>query len=107
MSSTQYDSSVLQKFADDLYGQARVAIITTALKFGLIAFIVAAVGSSILPHSQPLNFSFDSPTGLIGVVAAAVGVSVGRDRAFQLKLQAQQILCQRQIELNTRTSTDK
>jgi hypothetical protein len=44
--------------------------------------------------------------GIVGVVtllAIAAGVSAGRTKAFQLKLQAQQILCQRQIEANTAT----
>ena len=36
---------------------------------------------------------------LIGI---AVGADAGRRKAFMLKLQAQQILCQRQTELNTR-----
>lgn len=38
----------------------------------------------------------------MGVVAVLVGIDVGRKKAFRLKLQAQQILCQRQIEVNTR-----
>jgi len=36
---------------------------------------------------------------LIGVLA---GAGAGRRKAFMLKLQAQQILCQRQTEINTR-----
>jgi F0F1-type ATP synthase assembly protein I len=39
---------------------------------------------------------------LVGIIA---GVDAGRRKAFYLKLQAQQILCQRQTEINTRVTT--
>jgi hypothetical protein len=36
-------------------------------------------------------------------VGVAIGVFVGIERAFWLKLEAQKVLCQLQTEINTRT----
>ncbi|MFZ3279096.1 MAG: hypothetical protein WA182_19535 [Candidatus Sulfotelmatobacter sp.] len=51
----------------------------------------------------------DKPYALVVYVSRhrlgiAAGVGAGRLKAFNLKLEAQKLLCQRQIEQNTQTS---
>lgn len=103
MPETRYDAAILQQYADDLYAQARWVIVRMALIYGLVTFGVA----SIIANTNTLfrsNVSFTIQPGvlLIALIAAAVGVAVGRTKAFKLKLEAQTLLCQCQIELNTR-----
>jgi len=43
--------------------------------------------------------------GIAAVLFAIMGYVIGSGRAFLLKFQAQQALCHRQIELNTRTAS--
>jgi putative Mn2+ efflux pump MntP len=103
-----YDDDILQQHADALYREANGIVIKTAAIFGIGTFLVAAVLVAGLSLSQntPSN---DSPNvvqivivGLLTAIGAAFGVIVGRDKAFRLKLQAQTLLCHRQIEINTR-----
>lgn len=42
---------------------------------------------------------------MLSSIGAAVGLAAGRRKAFLLKLEAQKLLCQRQVELNTRTAS--
>jgi len=107
MKPTQYDSAILQEFADNLYARARWIIVITAAKYGCVALVLSAIGSAALQHSNP-QMPDPSVMGIVGTVtllAIAAGVSAGRTKAFQLKLQGQQILCQRQIEANTCTAS--
>ena len=104
MSETKYDAAVLQQYADDLYGQARMVIFSTAFIYGLVTFGVAFLISSGAEMFKHPNADLTIQPGvlMIALIGAAVGVRVGRTKAFQLKLEAQKILCQRQVELNTR-----
>ena len=106
MKTTQYDSSILQQFADDLYSRARWIIFSLAAAYGAVVFVLSLVGFvAAAKHSLSLEMQDWGGIGTFTLVAAAIGVSRGREKAFQLKLQAQQILCQRQIEENTHTAS--
>jgi len=105
MKPTQYDSSILQQFADDLYSRARWIIFSTAAMYGTVVFVLSLIGIPAMNHSITLQMQDWGVIGTLTLVAVAIGVSRGREKAFQLKLQAQQILCQRQIEENTRTAS--
>jgi hypothetical protein len=103
---TQYDAGVLQQFADDLYARARRIVFTTALVYTFVGFVGSAILISFLKLSARTADS--NAAGWIlffTLVSCAIGVSSGRAKAFQLKLQAQQTLCQRQIEINLRPAT--
>jgi hypothetical protein len=95
---TPYDPELIQKFADRLYQQANSALIS-AVVIGIL------VGGGL---GAGAGFGSDDPTwAIIGAVIGAVilgllGYWAGRERAFQLKLQAQIALCQLKIEENTR-----
>lgn len=80
----QYDPSVIQKHADQLYASANMIILFCTLVFGLIGagfFFTGAVG------------------GAVGVILGIVlGYAVGTAIAFAYKLKAQMALCQMKIE---------
>lgn len=97
---TSYDPQILQDYADDLYKQARYIVIRTALKYGLIVFLVSILGCFIMARLAGPEVSDAVPAIVIflTLVGIAAGVDAGRREAFSLKLQAQELLCQRQIE---------
>jgi hypothetical protein len=98
----QYDPSVLEEYADRLYNRAnRVVVLCAALGFlgGVVAAtILAAVVVWRSPRAEPPGgwLLLSLPVGL------ALGWAYGRDKTFQLRLEAQRTLCQLQIEHNTR-----
>jgi tetrahydromethanopterin S-methyltransferase subunit E len=106
---TNYDENILQQYADDLYQQAKWIVVMSALRYGLVVFLVS-FGISMIVASSQMQISTDAANSGVAMVmvlfltllAVVVGVDAGRRKAFMLKLQAQQILCQRQTELNTR-----
>jgi hypothetical protein len=94
----KFDAQVILAFADDLYRQANSLPATYA---ALGAFVGLAFGAGA---GAAIGLG-----GLIGallaaVVLGAIAFSVGKQKAFALKLQAQVALCQVQIEANTRGS---
>ena len=88
-----YDPAVIQQYADSLYTRAVFVVLSFAAAGGVlgIGFGVATAG-----RGGP-----GVGTLLLGGVGAALGVAFGSGRAFLLRLQAQQILCQVQLEANT------
>ncbi len=93
---TQYDPTILQTFANRLYARANSIIAAYAL-FGIV---LGSIGgwyvSTLTSGSGPLVIA------LLAILFGAMGYTIGSGRAFMLKFQAQQALCQRQIEANTR-----
>lgn len=91
----QYDAKIIQLFAEGLYSRAR-SIVAVYSIFGLVGGFAA--GAAITRE----------PTGPLSLVIAALGLALGffagQQRAFALRLTAQQALCQVAIELNTRRS---
>jgi len=104
---TTYDENVLQQYANDLYQQAKWIVVMSALRYGLVVFLVS-VGISMVVASSQKHIATDSANAgvvlvlFLTLIGILVGADAGRRKAFMLKLQAQQILCQRQTELNTR-----
>ena len=92
----KYDSQLIQKFADRLYAEGnRVVIHSTvvATMVGIIAgYVIAAV-----THVQTIGFVL-----VCAVVAWGMGYVRGREKAFTLEMQAQQVLCLMYTERNTR-----
>jgi hypothetical protein len=107
---TAYDVNILQQYADSLYREAQMIVLWTAAGFGFGAFVISvvivmviiALGPQIGINSGEIANAEMIAVLLITVLTTLAGVALGRKKAFQLKLQAQQILCQRQIEINTR-----
>ncbi len=93
---TNYDPSILQKFVDKLYSQARSVVATTAL---FLAVIGGVAGYLYSASSFQIGDSY-----IIGgiVFGGLIGAAIGQQRAFKYKLEAQRLLCQMQIEKNTK-----
>ena len=89
----QYDAQVIQEFADSLYSRADAIIAGYAVVGGVLGLLAGAVmgGGAMLI--------------IVGAVGGAIGYATGVQKAFLLKLQAQQALCQAQIERNTSMRT--
>jgi tetrahydromethanopterin S-methyltransferase subunit E len=104
---TTYDENVLQQYADDLYRQAKWIVAMTGLRYGVIVLVVSWVAMMMVATAQKSVGTDAANAGVtlvlfLTLIGIAIGVGAGRRKVFMLKLQAQQILCQRQTELNTR-----
>src|SRR4030067_1140785 len=92
---TVYDPQIIQRFADNLYRQARSIVITLTV-LGVLGGGAAGLGLG------------DAVGGAVGaVLAGLVGFLIGRSIAFGLRLRAQTALCQLKIEENTRRIAER
>ena len=101
----KYDPEILQKYADILYSQARSLAAWTALRYGAAFAVVVWLVVAIATPAARLRFDTSTANGaalIAGFIGLLLGYNAGKVKAFALMLQAQQVLCQRQIELNTR-----
>lgn len=93
----EYDPSVIYKFAAKLYASARWIVAVSTI-------VGLAVGAGIGYAAASTNYSDQQPFTLFGaLICGLVGLAIGLERAFWLKLQAQVALCQVRIEENTRS----
>jgi hypothetical protein len=93
-----YDPRVIQRFADRLYRQANSIIAVSTL----IGAIVGGVGGYLAGQGSHNNSSAATFAGVGAIVAGLIGLYIGVQMAFFLKLRAQMALCQMAIEANTR-----
>lgn len=89
-----YDAAVIQEFASRLYRRASSIIAT----FTVIGLIIGGVAGAAAFQSNGIAIL------IAAAIGAALGFSIGQERAFKLKLEAQVALCQVQIEKNTSKS---
>lgn len=82
-----YDRSVLIKYAARLYRQANMVV--------LVWLMIGAIAGVILNKLLP---SRTADPALVIIVGAGIGIVIGISRAFMLKVEAQRILCQVEIE---------
>jgi hypothetical protein len=92
--STRYDPQILQKFADTLYSKADRAVFICVIFGVVIGGFVGFLNRSIVAMVISV------------VILGALGFAVGMSIAFQLRLRAQMVLCQKQIEENTRKTVE-
>ena len=92
----QYDPIIVTKFADRLYSRAAAII---AL-YGFAGAVFGAGAGVALFSTMRWSVAVGGFFGML--VGLFFGAAIGEDRASLLKLQAQQALCQLQIEWNTR-----
>ena len=79
----------------------------SALRYGVAVFVVSFGTGMVLANTQTHVATDSAKAGVMLVlfltlIGILVGADAGRRKAFTLKLQAQQIPCQRQTEINTR-----
>ena len=101
--NNEYDPHVLQGYVDKLYREATWILLLRAVEWAIILAIVTFAAIAFYGRAQ--SGAFDSAyNGIIwgGILGALVGARLGSERATRLKLQAQQILLQMEIERNTR-----
>jgi len=93
--TVQYEPKVIEEFAASLYAQADSIVVG----YSLLGVLVGGAGGYVvgmLPGISPI-------TAIIGfLLGGLVGFVTGTAKAFNLRLQAQQALCQVRIEANTR-----
>jgi hypothetical protein len=104
MNPTQFDSGILQKFADDLYARARWIIFSTAAMHGAVVFILSYIGVLVANH-MTVQAQEWGVIGTLTLVAAAIRREPWTRKSASVETQAQQILCQRRIEENTRAAS--
>ena len=95
-----YKPNVIQEYAVHLYAKANTIGRNYMILYGLgggAAALGAAHAWLELPFAGTLLVGFVS-----ALVFLFVGRSAGQSKAFYLRLQAQTVLCQVQIEENTR-----
>lgn len=96
---TRYDSAVLKNLADKMYVQAASAV-ATSTGLGLLVGVVAGGAYGWPLREEVLDLFMWAAIG--GVPLGAVGYMRGSARALSLRAEAQKILCQVEIEENTR-----
>jgi hypothetical protein len=95
-----YDPAVIQQNAERLLRQAASISISYAIRGLLLGG--AVVGFAFLFVGKG---HVGLPEIFIGAaIGLGVGFSIGREKGFQLRLQAQTALCYLQIEANTRST---
>jgi hypothetical protein len=99
---TTYDENILQQYADQLYREAKWIVFSTTLIYGLISLLLALLLGLLLTRLSTDLSTWGVAPFIVPLLGIGFGIQEGRRKAFHLKLQAQQILCQRQIEMNTR-----
>ena len=103
----QYNENVIQQFVDDLCRRATFIVVDITARWLFASLAIGFIGSRLFLAWQP---QADVPVGLISagfaIVGMTIGIMKGRARAFALRLQAQQVLLQMQIERNTRPKTN-
>lgn len=94
--AVKYEPAVIQESAERLYREAGRLVFAWAFRLGFLGAIAGGVGLSMAKMS--------GLTGavVVGLVGALMGASYGREKGFELRLRAQEALCQLQVELNTR-----
>ena len=92
-----YDRAEVSALAERLNFQARLTVIAAVV-------LGAAAGATILAIAFPAKVSM-AEIFVSGGFGALAGGIWGRSRAALLGVQAQMVLCQAQIELNTRAAS--
>ncbi len=97
-----YDEQVLQSFADHLYSEASWMVFTTALRFGFYTFVGTTMLEMLLARFLKDATAPGVLTFAATLIATLIGIAVGRNKAFDLRLKAQLVLIQMQIERRLR-----
>jgi hypothetical protein len=93
---TSYDEKVLQAYADRIYRRAAGLIFSYAFFCAVIGAVIGAMFSAAVKAT-------DTPWwAAVGAIGLCVGIAWGRSASLKLRAEAQQILCQVEVEKNTR-----
>ncbi len=98
MVNVNYDSKIIQEFADRLYKRAN-SIVAMYTLIGL--FLGSVPAFFLMTESEIETTTAVIVAGIVALFGGLIGFSTGRERVFRMKLQAQTALCQLKIEQNT------
>ena len=96
-----YDPTIINEFAERLYARANTVAVSYTLWGIGIGLSTGFVVSGLLGEVNRGRMPYEA---LCILLFGGIAHSVGRERAFQMKLQAQVALCQVTIEENTRAA---
>lgn len=101
---TKYNPAVLQEYADSLYAKAFWATFKCGVTGAIIGIVLAWVLNGISATRVGLSQTSNPDAAMVvfGLVTTLIGVAIGQRRSFEFRLRAQTVLCQMQIERNTR-----
>jgi hypothetical protein len=99
----KFDSTIIESFARRLYARASWVVLRYWFLYTMVGGIAAATCYYYLPAQVAQNLGAFIVLGTL-VCFGLVGIAVGNEKAFHLRLQAQMALCQIQIERNTRAA---
>lgn len=100
----KYDEQILLKGAARLEARASWIIFWTTIKHIVLAFLTFGLAAVLNPTTFLRELPAPTIATIGAVLGAIIGVFVGLDRAFELRLQAQQLIALVQIEHNTKSS---
>jgi hypothetical protein len=100
----RYDSGVLQEYADSLYFKARWITAKCVGGGALVGAIVVGTFIELVERSSIL-YASPVPFVILAGLGAIIGFGIGQGKGFKYRLEAQTLLCQMQIECNTRKET--
>lgn len=99
--AVSYDENVIVSFAERLYRRASSMVAAGALLRAIVGALPVVIAME-LSRTRPNAIA---PVAVVvGLIGLAIGAAIGSERAFTLRLLAQQALCQVQIERNTRAA---
>lgn len=93
---TRYDAQIIYTFADALYLRAKMITIASTV----IGAMVIGFSALLFAIASDSNRFFVTLIGLL--IGGGIGYFLGSNKAFELRFQAQILLCQVAIEENTR-----
>jgi len=102
----EYDEKILQRYADRLYSTARWLTVTWAVAGALLCWLLTWIPLIVWGWRQNPELAAPIISRRLQFGAALIGAvifgAIGEAKGFGYKLRAQNILCQMQIERNTR-----
>ena len=102
MTQPRFDPNLIERYAEQLYRKADSVRVGSAIAGAVLGVLFGAAPLSPLGEFLPVPSTFGMATILLGgLVGGFVGYVVGEGRAFRIKLQAQLVLFQLQLERNT------
>lgn len=88
-----YDPAVIEEMARRLLARAQSLVVLYTL-FGILLGLIPLLAIPLLQEYREI--------GVVGLLLlGGVGYSIGSERGFSLRLQAQLLLCQLSVERNT------
>jgi len=97
----QYNPEIIRTFANRLYARAAMSTLVSTV----LGVLIGMVAAPFILQSLPVALAIRCPEWAVMVVLGLIGLGQGLERGFLLKLQAQNALCQLEIERNTRRGT--